>query len=474
MQDQKALLDSLMGNDRHVSKKDQNAKRQSFQDDEICKHFLAWDCPHDFFLNEEGKPVPRSPLGVCPKQHSEAMKLRFTKDKDYDKYRYRYLQKLEEKMRKLISGVNAKRDMERDKLQKGEAHSQIVVKTHIEARSRLVKDKLEEADKLGASGEHEASQNILDEATEKQGKLARLKEMNEDRLDEICDVCGIAISWGDPGMKGFGTAHGHFLGALHMGWVQMREALVKIQDFLKDAPEPDSKFTGEQKAEDRVQSRTSEKEINRDAGTERRGDRERDGDRRNRETERCERGRETGRDHKEHRDRSRERTARGSTRDKEETRDRRHDREERNRKRDDVDEFGRGAKRVDYDEFGRARDYRGKDTRRDKDDTKRADDRSRSKDRKVTAGGVSQKEEVGSNEPEAPEELRIFTEDTETVKTIYVEYSDDWQDVMNAKFGGMKLEKNGWDMTSFDSKGKPLETNICMESFPLQFKFTKK
>merc|ERR1712113_293767 len=95
-----------------------DVKKENFWDSHICRAFLVGDCTHDYFLNEDGKPVPKSPLGECPKLHSEAMKNRFLNDKDHDKWRYEFLKELEVDMRRLVDEVNRKRDTEKDRLYK--------------------------------------------------------------------------------------------------------------------------------------------------------------------------------------------------------------------------------------------------------------------------------------------------------------------------------------------------------------------
>ena len=74
----------------------------SEQDADVCKYHLVGDCPHDMWLNQGGKASANSPVGPCKKQHSEAMRERLRGDKDYVRYRWRYLEDLRQFLQKLV------------------------------------------------------------------------------------------------------------------------------------------------------------------------------------------------------------------------------------------------------------------------------------------------------------------------------------------------------------------------------------
>merc|ERR1712085_162400 len=64
-------------------------------------------------------------------------------------------------------------------------------------------------------------------------------------------------------------------------------------------------------------------------------------------------------------------------------------------------------------------------------------------------------------------------------KTVQVEYSEDWEQVMERKFGELALDQDAWDMDAFDCNGKKIRLDaevveLNKDSFPLRFKFLKK
>eukprot|EP00443_Scrippsiella_acuminata_P134270 CAMPEP_0115721140 /NCGR_PEP_ID=MMETSP0272-20121206/78932_1 /TAXON_ID=71861 /ORGANISM="Scrippsiella trochoidea, Strain CCMP3099" /LENGTH=121 /DNA_ID=CAMNT_0003163969 /DNA_START=36 /DNA_END=398 /DNA_ORIENTATION=- len=105
-----------MGTDRDAGK---NAKKKSWRDDDVCKHYLVWECPHDFFLDQAGRPAATSPLGPCKRQHLDAMKDRFERDKEAPKLRRRYLSALLGELRRLVADVDARLQHDKNRLRTG-------------------------------------------------------------------------------------------------------------------------------------------------------------------------------------------------------------------------------------------------------------------------------------------------------------------------------------------------------------------
>lgn len=231
----RALLDSLMGADRDAGK---NSKKQSFKDDDICKHYLVWDCPHDMFSNQQGKAASTSPIGPCPKKHSEAMKERFRHDKDYDMYRRRYLADVLSMLRKLHSEVEVKLSRDKRRIKTGTSCSKEtaeVVEGGALARKMLVDEKLQAAERIAAEGDVELSQKVIAEAeklAQEHKRLARVKEVADTWVDEICDVCGREISWRAPEeieARKTGRPHPHVMGSWHRGWLRVRESIEMLE-----------------------------------------------------------------------------------------------------------------------------------------------------------------------------------------------------------------------------------------------------
>mmetsp|Transcript_44878 Transcript_44878/g.129791 ORF Transcript_44878/g.129791 Transcript_44878/m.129791 type:complete len:294 (-) Transcript_44878:1205-2086(-) len=240
MNAQRALLDSLFGKDRDLAAVDAS-KRQSFKDDDVCKYYLVGDCPHEMFVNQEGRTAVNSPIGACKKQHSEAMRERLKADPDYEKYRRRYLSDLQATLQRLVDDNDRKARLVKQKLSAGvscTSETAEAVSGHICARETLVSEKMTAAEKMAEEGNMEASQDTVREAEKlahEKYRLSRLKEVAEAWVDDLCQVCGSQISWRaieELEARDRGRPHPHTMGSWHRGWARAREALAAVRRQL--------------------------------------------------------------------------------------------------------------------------------------------------------------------------------------------------------------------------------------------------
>lgn len=79
MDEQRLLLDSLMGVNRNHDRKHDVVS--DYRDDKVCKFYLSGMCPYDMFTNT------KSDLGSCKKVHSLSLKQSFETDAP-DRYMY--------------------------------------------------------------------------------------------------------------------------------------------------------------------------------------------------------------------------------------------------------------------------------------------------------------------------------------------------------------------------------------------------
>mmetsp|Transcript_130040 Transcript_130040/g.290418 ORF Transcript_130040/g.290418 Transcript_130040/m.290418 type:complete len:476 (+) Transcript_130040:83-1510(+) len=280
----RALLDSLMGADRDAGK---NAKKKSFKDDDVCKHYLVWECPHDMFANTQGKVASTSPLGPCPNQHSEAMKERFQQDKEYASHRRRYLSDVQSKLSKLVDDLDVKLRRDKERLGAGNSCSKEtaeVVEGGALAREMLVKEKMQAAERMAADGDMELSQKIMAEAEElamEKHRLERVKQVADTWVDEICDVCGRQISWRAPEeieARKHGRPHPHVMGSWHNGWLKARESLARLDEERKKAVEDNGAGGNENSRENRRRSHGRDQSQRRERDMDGVRDDERDAD----------------------------------------------------------------------------------------------------------------------------------------------------------------------------------------------------
>jgi len=382
MDAQRALLDSLLGTDRNAK---EGTKKQSFKDEDVCKHYLVGDCPHDMFVNQDGKVAVNSPIGACRKQHSEAMRMRFKEHEDYRKYRWRYLRDLQAQLQRLVDDNDKKAKAVKQKLAAGTSagfETCETVASHMEARDMLVSEKLEAAEKMAEEGDMETSQNAMkavEELTHQRYRLARLKEVAEAWVDEVCWTCGYQISWRsveELEARDKGRPHPHTMGSWHGGWVRVRQALTKVDNDIKACRE-----AGHAGADDWYKD-GDEKGPDRDRDRDREKDKDRDRDR-DREKEK-EKGKDANRDKDRDRDRNKDKSVEREkdadrSKDKDKERDRDRDRDRGRSKSGDRERARDKAK--SKDKRSRSRDRSRSRSRKDKQSRSR--DRSRSRSRKA-------------------------------------------------------------------------------------------
>lgn len=275
-----------MGTDRNQT---ETKKKQSFKDDNVCKHYLVYDCPHEMFVNQEGKTSVNSPIGPCTKLHSEAMKERLKADKDCNKFRRRYLMDLRALLQRLVDQNDVKAKSVKQKLKEGVTCTQETAEAvdgHIAAREMLVNEKMTAAERMAEEGNLDASQTTMDEAqhlAHQKYRLARLKEVAEAWVDELCDVCGMQISWRaveELEARAKGRPHPHVPGSWHQGWLRVRQALADVNTALaelqneeagdKDVPKDVERSRSRDKSSKRHQSRDKERAPSRDGNKGRR------------------------------------------------------------------------------------------------------------------------------------------------------------------------------------------------------------
>eukprot|EP00933_Yihiella_yeosuensis_P071479 TRINITY_DN79686_c0_g1_i1.p1 TRINITY_DN79686_c0_g1~~TRINITY_DN79686_c0_g1_i1.p1 ORF type:complete len:315 (-),score=71.06 TRINITY_DN79686_c0_g1_i1:130-1074(-) len=121
MNKNKALLDSLMGPGRDISKKDKRNSEPEFKGEGVCKDYLVGYCPHKalgkLIKSYRAEFDRESIIQPCTKLHSIGLKQEFLAHKDYEKYKRKYEESLARFLEKAVDEVEAKVAHEKRKVQ---------------------------------------------------------------------------------------------------------------------------------------------------------------------------------------------------------------------------------------------------------------------------------------------------------------------------------------------------------------------
>jgi hypothetical protein len=89
MDEARALLDQLMGNERDVSLDERTNKKRHFSDDDVCKHYLCGLAPFSLFRNTKSDLTPEGGYNKVQCDESKAQWEALTQE-ERDSYGYDY------------------------------------------------------------------------------------------------------------------------------------------------------------------------------------------------------------------------------------------------------------------------------------------------------------------------------------------------------------------------------------------------
>lgn len=193
-----------------------------FTDNKVCRSFLVGDCPHDMFV------ATKMDLGLCPKIHSDQLKLDYQQASATKEYGYEY--DYQRDLAKYVDDCNRRIEQAQRRLEK--------TPEEVAKSNHLMKEiaKLEEAMNLTllevrVLGELGAVTRSIDEyytveklKVDKEAREQELMNINSGADDhqklQVCDVCGAYLSKLDNDRR----LADHFGGKLHQGYFRMRSA----------------------------------------------------------------------------------------------------------------------------------------------------------------------------------------------------------------------------------------------------------
>uniref|UniRef100_UPI00398E75C1 putative RNA-binding protein Luc7-like 2 isoform X2 n=1 Tax=Pristiophorus japonicus TaxID=55135 RepID=UPI00398E75C1 len=350
---------------------DASRQRIRFTDDRVCKSHLLSCCPHDILSGT------RMDLGECTKVHDLALRADYEiasklKDHFFEMDAMDHLQSF-------ITDCDRRTEIAKKRL----AETQEEISAEVAAKAERVHELNEEigkllanAEQLGAEGNVEESQKVMEEVEKARAKKREAEgdtiaspsssafwevyrnsmpasSFQQQKL-RVCEVCSAYLGLHDNDRR----LADHFGGKLHLGFIEIREKLEELQKLVAEKQEKRTqerlKRREEREKEERMKrTRSRSKDRKRSRSRERRRHRSRSAshdrrkrsrsrsrDRRRRRKSRSgsrsrsrshQRSRHSSKDRERERDRSSEKSSKRKSRDREREKSREKDRKEKKR-----------------------------------------------------------------------------------------------------------------------------------------------
>lgn len=226
MQQQRALLDQLLGSNRDIHPSVSSQRKRNFYDEDVCKYYLSGLCPyHELFKNT------KSDLGPCHYLlHDETLRDEYYNLSDNEKHKYGYERDTLMKLHELL------RDMDR-KIMKNKlrANEENAPKPLTEESQRMVQDMGEHIKRLISSSQKLGEEGNVDHSLQKAQEAENMKIEKENleqrlkypggRIMFVCEVCGVFINSTDNEAR----RADHYNGKQYLGWKAIRDKLKALE-----------------------------------------------------------------------------------------------------------------------------------------------------------------------------------------------------------------------------------------------------
>lgn len=230
----RAMLDQLMGTSRDG---DTTRQRIKFSDDRVCKSHLLNCCPHDVLSGT------RMDLGECLKVHDLALRADYeiaSKEQDF----FFELDAMDH-LQSFIADCDRRTEVSKKRL----AETQEEISAEVAAKAERVHELNEEIGKLlakveqlGAEGNVEESQKVMDEVEKARAKKREAEEVYRNSMPassfqqqklRVCEVCSAYLGLHDNDRR----LADHFGGKLHLGFIEIREKLEELKRVVAEKQE---------------------------------------------------------------------------------------------------------------------------------------------------------------------------------------------------------------------------------------------
>ncbi|KAG9467128.1 hypothetical protein GDO78_015551 [Eleutherodactylus coqui] len=221
----------------HSPSRDSTRQRIKFSDERVCKSHLLNCCPHDILSGT------RMDLGECLKVHDLALRADYeiaSKQQDF----FFELDAMDH-----LKSFIADCDRQTDVAKKSLADSQKEISAEVAAKAEKVHELNEEigkllakAEQLGAEGNVEESQKVMDEVEKTRIRKREAEEIYRSSMPassfqqqklRVCEVCSAYLGLHDNDRR----LADHFGGKLHLGFIEIREKLDELKRIVAEKQE---------------------------------------------------------------------------------------------------------------------------------------------------------------------------------------------------------------------------------------------
>ncbi|XP_043821244.1 putative RNA-binding protein Luc7-like 2 isoform X3 [Dromiciops gliroides] len=218
-------------------KGDTTRQRIKFSDDRVCKSHLLNCCPHDVLSGT------RMDLGECLKVHDLALRADYeiaSKEQDF----FFELDAMDH-LQSFIADCDRRTEVAKKRL----AETQEEISAEVAAKAERVHELNEEIGKLlakveqlGAEGNVEESQKVMDEVEKARAKKREAEEVYRNSMPassfqqqklRVCEVCSAYLGLHDNDRR----LADHFGGKLHLGFIEIREKLEELKRVVAEKQE---------------------------------------------------------------------------------------------------------------------------------------------------------------------------------------------------------------------------------------------
>ncbi|CCH44673.1 hypothetical protein BN7_4241 [Wickerhamomyces ciferrii] len=228
--EQRELLEQLMGRDTLINPSRQR-RELGLSDPKICKSFLLGICPYDLFNST------KQDMGRCNKIHLEKHKLQYEREiaqgKEYPDFDIEVIQTLN----RFIVDVNRKIDVALKRLEHTPEEKLKISEAakELEAVDSRINIMIQEIEKLTENKQVlkalDQSVKLQELSVKREYHIKKLRDVTENAGQsaqqklQVCEVCGAYLSRLDSDRR----LSDHFLGKIHLGYVQMRDKLDELK-----------------------------------------------------------------------------------------------------------------------------------------------------------------------------------------------------------------------------------------------------